>query len=66
MPKVIGVKFRPATKTYYFDPGQHENLAMDDRIIVETSRGTEMGVVVMPIKDVDKEELKGKLLFSSS
>ena len=61
MPKVVGVKFRPATKIYYFDPGQHKDLAMDDRIIVETSRGTEMGVVVMPAQDVDKEELKGTL-----
>lgn len=42
MPEVIGVRFRRAGKIYYFDPGDIE-LAPDDRVIVETSRGLECG-----------------------
>jgi cell fate regulator YaaT (PSP1 superfamily) len=61
MPKVVGVRFRVVTKVYYFDPHKFKGLEIDDRVIVETTRGTEMGVVVQPIHDVPKSKLKGKL-----
>jgi cell fate regulator YaaT (PSP1 superfamily) len=61
MPKVVGVRFRAVTKVYYFDPHKFTELEIDDRIIVETARGTEMGVVVQPIHDVPNNQLKGKL-----
>lgn len=61
MPSVIGVRFRPVTKVYYFDPSDIENLDIDTRVIVETSRGIELGVVAQPVHDVPKSELKGAL-----
>jgi cell fate regulator YaaT (PSP1 superfamily) len=61
MPKVVGVRFRPTTKVYYFDPHKFTILEVDDRIIVETSRGTEMGIIAIPIQDVSENEIKGKL-----
>lgn len=61
MPKVIGVRFRAVTKVYYFDPHKFKELEIDDRVIVETTRGTEMGVIVQPIHDVPSSKLKGKL-----
>lgn len=61
MPKVIGVRFRDVTKVYYFDPHKFTDLKIDDRIIVETSRGTEMGIIVQPIHDVPDNQIKGKL-----
>jgi cell fate regulator YaaT (PSP1 superfamily) len=61
MPSAIGVRFRPVTKTYYFDPYPLTEIEIDDRVIVETSRGIEMGTVVMPIRDISREEIKGKL-----
>jgi cell fate regulator YaaT (PSP1 superfamily) len=61
MPKVVGVRFRAITKVYYFDPHKFTDLEVDDRIIVETSRGTEMGIIVQPIHDVPANKLKGKL-----
>ena len=61
MPKVVGVRFRVVTKVYYFDPHKFTELEIDDRIIVETARGIEMGVVVQPIHDVPNNQLKGKL-----
>lgn len=61
MPDVIGVRFKPVTKVYYFDPTGFTNLQIDDRVIVETSRGTEMGMVALPVQQVSKSEIKGKL-----
>lgn len=61
MPQIVGVRFRPVTKIYYFDPHPLNDLDFDTRVIVETSRGMEMGTVVQPIREVPKSELKGKL-----
>lgn len=61
MPLIVGVRFRPVTKVYYFDPNDIEDLDVDTRVIVETSRGVELGVVVQSVHDVPKSELKGAL-----
>ena len=61
MPSIVGVRFRPVTKVYYFDPRPFTDLEVDTRVIVETSRGMEMGTVAQPITDVPKSEIKGKL-----
>ena len=56
MIKVIGVRFRTAGKIYYFSPGKlHINHG--DKVIVETTRGVEFGIVVMGPKEVDEEEI---------
>lgn len=46
MTTVVGVKFKKTNKIYYFSPGE---VACDvgDAVVVETSRGTEIGDVVM-------------------
>ncbi len=56
MYKVIGVRFRKAGKIYYFDPGE-KILNLNDMVIVETSRGLEMGKVVEEKKTVNKKEV---------
>ncbi len=61
MPKVVGVRFQPVTKIYFFDPNSVTDLQIEDRVIVETSRGTEMGVVSQPPHEVPPNEIKGKL-----
>ncbi|MBN1220574.1 MAG: stage 0 sporulation protein [Anaerolineae bacterium] len=61
MPKVVGVRFQPTTKIYFFDPAQDEDLQVNDRLVVETARGTEMGMVAMPVHEVSQDEIKGKL-----
>ncbi|WP_419061339.1 PSP1 domain-containing protein [Megasphaera sp.] len=53
---VVGVRFKPAGKIYYFDPDNIE-LALDDGVIVETARGMEFGNVVIPPRDVDDSEV---------
>lgn len=56
MPIVIGVRFKPAGKIYYFDPDTHQ-IKSDDKVIVETARGIEFGYVVVGPKDISDEEV---------
>ena len=49
MEEVIGVSFKRAGKIYYFDPDDIE-VENGDKVIVETSRGIEMGEVVIENK----------------
>ena len=46
MEQVIGVRFKPAGKIYYFDSNQLD-IHLDDGVIVETARGMEYGNVVL-------------------
>lgn len=52
MTRVIGVRFRPAGKIYFFAPGKYE-VKTGDEVIVETARGVEFGSVVTGPKDVE-------------
>lgn len=61
MPKVVGVRFKPATKIYYFDPASVQDLGEGDYVVVETSRARELGKVVMPPQEVPQEEIVGQL-----
>jgi cell fate regulator YaaT (PSP1 superfamily) len=61
MPQIVGVRFRPVTKVYYFDPGPLKNLDVETRVIVETSRGTELGTVAQSTREAPQGEIKGKL-----
>ncbi len=56
MHNVVGVRFRNAGKVYYFDPADII-LKISDNVIVETSRGLEMGRVIMESKAMDKKDL---------
>lgn len=53
---VVGVRFREVGKIYYFDSSFiHYNIG--DRLIVETSRGLELGNVVIPTSEVADEKI---------
>lgn len=56
MTRVIGVRFRPAGKIYYFAPGKF-HIRQGDKVIVETARGIEFGTVVTGSKEVKDEEV---------
>ena len=56
MTRIVGVKFRTAGKTYYFDPLDFV-LKAGDEVIVETARGIEFGTVAFDIKDVEDSEV---------
>ena len=59
--EVVGVRFRPVTKIYYFGPGEFRDVTVNDPVIVETTRGEELGWVLLPTIQVPTEEVKGKL-----
>ena len=56
MIKVVGVRFQKAGKIYYFDPDEFE-LETGMHVIVETTRGVEMGTVLIPPKEVEDEKV---------
>ncbi len=61
MPLVVGVRFKPATKVYYFDPGAIQDLRLGEAVVVETTRARELGKVVLPCKEVSEDEIVGQL-----
>ena len=52
MEKLIGIKFKPVGKLYYFDTNDIE-LLDGEGVIVETERGLEYGEVVFENKKSD-------------
>jgi len=56
MEKVIGVRFKPVGKIYYFSPMDFD-IKTDDKVIVETSRGVEYGTVVIAPREVKEDEV---------
>ena len=56
MTRVVGIRFRQAGKTYYFEPGT-EDLEQGVQVVVETARGQEIGTVVLPVREVSDKEL---------
>lgn len=53
---VVGVRFKPAGKIYYFD-SEHLELQKGDAVIVETIRGVEYGEVAIGKRDVNEAQL---------
>lgn len=53
---VVGVRFKPAGKIYYFNP-QDVVLSIEDGVIVETARGMEFGSVVIAPREVADSEV---------
>jgi cell fate regulator YaaT (PSP1 superfamily) len=60
-PQVVGIRFRPAGRVYYYAPGGFA-LKTGQWVIVETSKGTECGRVVIAPKQVATSELGGEPL----
>ena len=60
MIKVTGIRFRPASKIYYFDPDGLD-LEEGQGVIVETARGLEYGKVAISEKMVKENEIVSPL-----
>ncbi len=60
MVSVVGIRFRPVGKIYYFDPAELD-LKPGDEVIVETARGTEYGTVVLGVREVPEEQIVSPL-----
>ncbi|MCL2036731.1 MAG: stage 0 sporulation family protein [Oscillospiraceae bacterium] len=55
MTEIIGVRFKDVGKIYHFSPNG-KKLKKGDSVIVETSRGVELGNVVLGNKQLENEE----------
>ncbi len=60
MTTVIGVRFKKAGKVYYFDPTDVWPQP-GDQVVVETSRGIELGEVIAGARDVEDEQIVAPL-----
>lgn len=60
MAEIIGVKFKSVGKVYYFSPNGLD-VALGDKVIVETARGIECGEVAMGLKKISDEEISSAL-----
>ena len=60
MAEIVGIRFKRAGKVYYFDPADID-LEVNDHVIVETSRGLELGRVVIAPRQVLATEVTGPL-----
>ena len=60
MIKVVGIRFKPAGKIYYFDP-KNIKLNCGDCAIVETTRGIEFGEVAISEKMIEDDEIVSPL-----
>lgn len=60
MTQIIGVRFKPTGKTYYFNPGSLD-IKLGDKVIVETSRCVEYGDVVIGRREIADEEISKPL-----
>lgn len=60
MPLCVGVAFKRVAKSYWFDPGP---LALNeqDRVVVETTRGAELGTVKIAPRQVVDTEIQAPL-----
>lgn len=60
MADIVGIRFKQAGKVYYFDPAGID-LKANDCAVVETSRGLELGYVVITPTQVLASEVSGTL-----
>jgi len=60
MAEIVGIRFREAGRVYYFDPAGID-LEVNDYVVVKTTRGLELGRVVISPKQVLASEISGKL-----
>ena len=60
--KVVGVRFAPVSKAYYFDANGYD-LAIDDYVIVESVRGKQIGKVVQVKEDFVNESEPLKIVL---
>src|SRR5436853_6189554 len=57
---IVGIRFRPAGRIYYFDP-QGQTFTTGQYVIVETVRGVEAGRVVIASKKITENDLSDPL-----
>ncbi|MGO3732133.1 MAG: PSP1 domain-containing protein [Vagococcus sp.] len=57
MMEVVGVRFKPAGRIYYYSPNVKETYEYEQKVIVESQKIKEMATVVIPSKQIDESNL---------
>jgi len=57
--KIVGVRFSKVGKIYHFDASKIENLRLGDIAVVETSRGWQLGEVILFVEQPEKPDEGG-------
>lgn len=57
---VVGIRFKPNGKIYYFSP-EELTLSPGDKVVVNTARGEELGTVVLGPREVEESEIVAPL-----
>lgn len=57
---VVGIRFKKAGKIYYFDAGEHQ-YDNEQKLVVETENGLEIGELVLSNIDIEKEKFNKEL-----
>ncbi|MBE6875436.1 MAG: stage 0 sporulation protein [Ruminococcus sp.] len=60
MTEIVGIRFQNSGKVYYFSPAGLR-LQMGDKVIVETAKGMECGVVSIPNRNIQDEAIASPL-----
>ncbi|MCK5761981.1 MAG: stage 0 sporulation family protein [Candidatus Izimaplasma sp.] len=53
---VVGIRFKAVGKKYYFDPNGFD-VSINDKVVVETVRGIELGEVIEKVKEIKESEI---------
>ena len=60
MPICVGVAFKRVAKSYWFDPGDLD-LEEEERVVVETTRGIELGLIKVGHREVGEQDIQAPL-----
>ena len=60
MIRVVGITFKEVGKIYWFNPGPYK-LEKNDKVVVDTVRGIEMGMVTIPPLEIEDGVLEHEL-----
>ena len=56
---IVGLRFQPIGKIYHFDAGNFPGIQQGDYVVVETSRGTQLGQIVQFVENSSKNISSG-------
>lgn len=56
---VVGIRFSKVGKLYHFDASSHPDILVDDRVVVETSRGWQLGIVAQILGWLTPDDTNG-------
>ncbi len=66
MALIVGIRFQKGGKTYHFDASSVPDIHMEDYVIVETSRGKQLGKVVSFLEEAKNENRNWKPILRAA